>query len=50
MVFAAGPGLTLAELAVMDFYDYAEAVEARLIWQEEWNPKPKIPQIKKRYK
>lgn len=46
MVYAAGPGLTYAELRAMDFYEYVEAVEARIIWQEEWNPKPATPKLK----
>jgi hypothetical protein len=40
MVFA-GNGLTYAELKSMDFAEYREAVEARLMWQDEWNPNKK---------
>ena len=40
MVFA-GNGLTYAELKNMDFAEYREAVEARLMWQDEWNPNKK---------
>ncbi|MDR2513911.1 MAG: acetyltransferase [Christensenellaceae bacterium] len=38
MVFA-GNGLTYADLKAMDIAEYREAVEARLLWQEEWRPK-----------
>lgn len=37
MVFAAGPGLTYSELKAMDLAEYREAVEARLLWQNEWS-------------
>ena len=40
MVFA-GNGLTYAELKNIDFAEYREAVEARLMWQDEWNPNKK---------
>jgi hypothetical protein len=46
MVYAAGPGLTYTELKAMDLREYAEAVEARLIWQKEWNPKPPTPTVR----
>lgn len=41
----AGNGLTYTELKEMDLADYREAVEARILWQEEWHPKPKAPNI-----
>jgi len=47
MVFA-GAGLTYTELAAMDFYAYFEAEEARILWQNEWTPKPKTPHIPRR--
>lgn len=33
-------GLSYAELSQMDLFTYAEAEQARLLWQEEWG-KPK---------
>jgi len=39
MVYAAGLGVSHAELTAMDFAEYLEAEEARLIWQVEWNKK-----------
>ena len=40
MVFA-GSGITYSELKEMDLREYREAVEARLLWQGEWNPNRK---------
>jgi len=35
MVFC-GNGISYTELKNMDFAEYSEAVEARLLWQNEW--------------
>ena len=37
----AGSGITYSELKEMDLREYREAVEARLLWQGEWNPNRK---------
>jgi hypothetical protein len=39
MIFT-GAGISHAELETMDFFHYSEAVEARLLYQDEWTPKP----------
>lgn len=38
MVFCMG-GLNHAELSQMDLYDFMEAEQARLLWQDEWHKK-----------
>ena len=30
-------GLGYTELSTMDLYEFSEAEQARLVWQEEWN-------------
>lgn len=35
MVFCSG-GITYAELRAMDLYEFAEAEQARILWQSEW--------------
>jgi len=50
MVYSAGQGLSYSELKAMDFYEYTEAVEARVMWQTEWNPKPTPPAPPRRFK
>jgi hypothetical protein len=30
-------GLGYAELSTMDLYEFSEAEQARLLWQEKWN-------------
>lgn len=40
LVFSMG-GVSYTELSQMDLYDFAEAEQARLLWQGEWNEKPK---------
>ena len=42
MVFCMG-GLNYAELSTMDLYEFAEAEQARLIWQNEWSQKRNTP-------
>lgn len=32
-------GISYTELAAMDLYEFTEAEQARLLWQEEWNKK-----------
>ncbi len=39
MVFCMG-GLSYTELKAMDLFEYAEAEQARLLWQDVWNKKP----------
>ena len=39
MVFCMG-GISYSELNAMDLYAFAEAEQARLLWQDEWNKKP----------
>jgi len=34
-------GIGYADLKAMDLAEYQEAVEARVIWQDEWRPKIK---------
>lgn len=36
MVFCMG-GISYTELKAMDLYEFAEAEQARLLWQAEWN-------------
>lgn len=38
MVFSMG-GVSYSELNAMDLYEFSEAEQARLLWQEEWNKK-----------
>lgn len=39
MTFCMG-GISYAELHAMDLYEFAEAEQARLLWQDVWNKKP----------
>lgn len=39
MTFCMG-GVSYAELSAMDLYEFAEAEQARLLWQSVWNKKP----------
>jgi len=32
-------GISYSELKVMDLYEFAEAEQARFLWQNEWNKK-----------
>ena len=32
-------GISYTELKAMDLYEYAEAEQARLLWQDVWNKK-----------
>lgn len=32
-------GVSYSELKVMDLFEFAEAEQARLLWQDEWNKK-----------
>ncbi len=34
-------GISYSELKAMDLYEFAEAEQARLLWQGEWNKKDK---------
>ncbi len=38
MVFCMG-GISYTELKAMDLYEFAEAEQARLLWQDKWNKK-----------
>ena len=38
MVFCMG-GISYTELKGMDLYEFAEAEQARILWQTEWNKK-----------
>ena len=38
MAFCMG-GISYTELKEMDLYEFAEAEQARLLWQTEWNKK-----------
>lgn len=38
MTFCMG-GISYTELKEMDLYEFAEAEQARLLWQNEWNKK-----------
>lgn len=39
MTFCMG-GISYTELNAMDLYEFAEAEQARLLWQNVWNKKP----------
>ena len=32
-------GISYSELKAMDLFDFAEAEQARILWQTEWNKK-----------
>ena len=38
MVFCMS-GISYSELKAMDLFDFAEAEQARILWQTEWNKK-----------
>ncbi len=38
MVFCMS-GISYSELKAMDLFDFAEAEQARILWQNEWNKK-----------
>lgn len=38
MTFCMG-GISYSELKAMDLYEFAEAEQARLLWQDVWNKK-----------
>ncbi len=40
MTFCMG-GISYTELKAMDLYDFMEAEQARILWQNEWNKRPK---------
>ena len=39
MTFANG-GISYTELSNMDLYEFAEAEQARILWQDIWNKRP----------
>ena len=45
MVFTGIEGPTYTEIKAMDFSEYNEFLEARLLWQSEWKPKQQVPKI-----